>query len=475
MKTVTTTVLAGLIAMALIAPAHAATLVDHDYTAPAEFAAWTGPGGTHVFEHVVGSLANMTDYIHMQDGDGASTPNATLAFGQDVSVGQVDFLMAGKKFSSSAFLQIMDGLTVLGEVRFEIDNSASEVRVHQDDTTLTGDTFAAGETGNNPFAHSYTIGWSGDEFHYGWTGTGTPTTHDFNSQAFIAAGTPDSVRLVTGFGSATLASNKHVYLDALSVNTSGVTTFADNFETFSGSGTSTVALPNAWVGGSGGERRDYNVDNSVSGGMDATGLLVIQDLDGDERGNNTPHGGFFDSVFANMPTVSLNQTYDQITFKADVQVFAGDYTGANIDDVTDGIRIAISDSTNSDMGYGMFIATGTASSNTLREMSGLSGTVIGSALALDVDESGFATIIIQLLRTDAGVLISASIDGNEFIAFEDTTSAFTSFDTLGFTVADSDHGLKIDNVSVVYEFIPTPAALPAGLALIGLIAARRRR
>ena len=86
--------------------------------------------------------------------------------------------------------------------------------------------------------------------------------------------------------------------------------FADDFST----GLGTLGSINGWTDG-GPEDKDYNVGGS--------GMLVVQDANGDEKGTG-PHAGFFDNVFADIgSSVQLLSDPVVICFDFTVTIYSG--------------------------------------------------------------------------------------------------------------------------------------------------------
>ena len=218
--------------------------------------------------------------------------------------------------------------------------------------------------------------------------------------------------------------------------------FADDFST----GLGTLGSINGWTDG-GPEDKDYNVGGS--------GMLVVQDANGDEKGTG-PHAGFFDNLFADIgSSVQLLTEGDWIRLSMDFEVFPGSYGGASVADSTAGLRISFTESGSStDAGYGLYIATGSATTHTFREMKGpaSSQSTIGNALTgVDLPENaGLQNLTVLLTHVGTGVRLEGSLAGNALTTRTNTNVDIldNQFDTIGVSVAAYDHGVRIDNVTV---------------------------
>jgi hypothetical protein len=82
-----------------------------------------------------------------------------------------------------------------------------------------------------------------------------------------------------------------------------------------------------------------------------------------------------------------------------------------------------------------------------------------------------------LTRVAGGLNLQLFIDGNLIFNKTDTDARTVySFDEFGFGIGSTDYvyDYYLDNINLDVLMIPTPAALPAGLMLLGVVAMRRR-
>ena len=226
--------------------------------------------------------------------------------------------------------------------------------------------------------------------------------------------------------------------------------FQDDFSTGSG----TLGTINGWTE-QGPESKNYNVSGS--------GMLVVQDDNGNEKGNGA-HAGYFDNLYADLGgSVSLPNVGDWIQLSVDFDVFTGSYGGATVADDTAGLRISLTESgLSTNAGFGIYIGTGTATSHSYEEMKGAASSqaTINSALTgVDIPEdSALKNVTLLFTRVESGVVLSGSLAGNALMTATNSNAAIMDnlFNRLTFSVASRDHGLMIDNVAVT---VPATSSL----------------
>lgn len=195
----------------------------------------------------------------------------------------------------------------------------------------------------------------------------------------------------------------------------------------------------------------------------------------------TLSAGSFGVTAANLPsTVSLADLGDTITLAFDFH-----FTGT-ISNVAAAFRIGLMDYASDANGSAYYVTLGSGTNtsayfwrNNVAAISGsdqtslpLSGTYLGVN-----DKTNKHTASLSVTRTATGVDIVAIIDGATLTTSDASAAAITSFDGLRVGLGSSSPiGFSLDNVVVTYATaIPAPAALPAGLALLGGIGLSRRR
>lgn len=106
------------------------------------------------------------------------------------------------------------------------------------------------------------------------------------------------------------------------------TAFQDDFS----SGSGTLGTINGWTE-QGPESKEYNVGSS--------GMLVVRDDNGDEKGTGA-HTGYFDSIYADLgSTLSLLTVGEWIQLAVDFDIFTGSWNGAAVADITQGLRVSL--------------------------------------------------------------------------------------------------------------------------------------
>jgi hypothetical protein len=231
-------------------------------------------------------------------------------------------------------------------------------------------------------------------------------------------------------------------LEITVVDGSGRIAFSDDFS----SGSGTLGSINGWTE-QGPEDKDYNVG--------ASGILVMQDDNGDEKGTGA-HSGFFDTLYADLGgSISLPNVGDWIQLSLDFDIFTGSYGGATNANDNAGLRISLTESgTSTNAGYGLYIATGNNTTHSYQEMKSTAAAQSSIANALtgvDISEdSSLKNLTLVLSRIDSGVQLSGLLDGNTLATITNSNSAIIDnlFDTLSLSVASRDHGLKLDNVEI---------------------------
>ncbi|QNN21351.1 hypothetical protein HED60_03380 [Planctomycetales bacterium ZRK34] len=135
---------------------------------------------------------------------------------------------------------------------------------------------------------------------------------------------------------------------------------------------------------------------------------------------------------------------------------------------------------NDDDGYHVQLAAGSGSGFLVQEFVG-DGSILGGGTANQtIDTTSFSLadalphyVVLRLTRVLTGMQAELWVDGELQASGIDTDGYFTTFNEVAFGTGNLELDYLLDNV-VVDVLIPTPAALPAGLALLGLVAARRR-
>lgn len=136
-----------------------------------------------------------------------------------------------------------------------------------------------------------------------------------------------------------------------------------------------------------------------------------------------------------------------------------------------------------DEGYHIQVGVGTGNSLLVQEFDGADDVFLGGSTPNQTVATGSFNIadtlpqymVMRLTRTADGLRMEYFVDGQLVASGVDTSSPFYTFDELAIGTGNANFDYYLDNVVVDVMFVPTPAALPAGLAAMGLALARRRR
>lgn len=168
-----------------------------------------------------------------------------------------------------------------------------------------------------------------------------------------------------------------------------------------------------------------------------------------------------------------------------------DFRLLDVENATGGFRFGLYNDGNhqqSDTGYFVSMGTGTSNGLSFTEDPTTGGDFLGGggtlglggtgASILDESVAHLAELLLKRVDTDT-VLIEFFLDGRLIHSVTDTSAINnntlnTVFGAFGVSSGNSANDIVIDNV-VIDFMIPTPAALPTGLILIGGLAMRRRR
>ncbi|MEA2068517.1 MAG: hypothetical protein U9P12_04890 [Verrucomicrobiota bacterium] len=226
------------------------------------------------------------------------------------------------------------------------------------------------------------------------------------------------------------------------VEVSSLTTLlADDFDV-GVSSNSLGTLINGWVG-SGPEPKEYNVASS--------GILDIRDHDNEEKGTNTQHAGYFDSVEIPFSGVVLTNLGDWIQLSLDIGHYVDD-SGAPMHTGLTRFRVSLTEEglTNA-AGYGFLLAHGSETESQVTKYDNKGAYVSSYFGTIDYDHPDDGTLIplrLKMVRVAGGLELSASWNGMPMGNVINDYAADNRFNLLNLSLTTMDVGCKIDNVRI---------------------------
>jgi len=221
--------------------------------------------------------------------------------------------------------------------------------------------------------------------------------------------------------------------------------------TYSASGNTT--LGGGWES-RGPEDKEYNVASS--------GELAIRDANGGE--------GNFDSLNQSFNGLTLATVGERVDISFDYQVVD---EGNGVSNSNNGIRFGFVGGTNGNGndGYGLYIASGSNSSNHIRPMTSVNSAyagAVGSAAVFNSVEGLYDSATLRLEVSAYGELTLSGSVGGVAIAPVVAPNYYRLFDEFGFSAGGLNQGIRIDNFRVDYlQAVPEPQT--ASLILLALL------
>ncbi len=220
----------------------------------------------------------------------------------------------------------------------------------------------------------------------------------------------------------------------------------DDFETGSG----TLAY-NGWTG-SGPEPKEYN-------GTNFPGMLAVRDLAAEEKGTNSTHNGYWDTISYELEDgISLPDDNDWFQMEMDLGIFQ-DASGAALPEGRN-LRVSFIDvNAPSNAGFGFMLQTSTNSAyENVRTYNAATayGDLLDGANFVHAFDGSMNKLHMKVTRVAGGYNVNAAWGTTSFNQIMTVSNCLAeTFNLLTLTVTTKDVAFKVDNVVLVANVPPT--------------------